>query len=126
MTAILTGSSLSLEHASVEFDLSSQETIVADGTIPRGGTIYMAKHLTLLEQILRGGGDANISFSEMLGLLKRLGFQERIKGSHHIFSRQGVDEILNLQADGNKCKPYQVKQVRKVIINYGLAGQADD
>lgn len=86
----------------------------------------MAKHLTLLEQILRGGGDANISFSEMLGLLKRLGFQERIKGSHHIFSRQGVDEILNLQADGNKCKPYQVKQVRKVIINYGLAGQADD
>jgi hypothetical protein len=86
----------------------------------------MAKHLTLLEQILRGGADANISFSEMLALLKRLGFQERIKGSHHIFSREGVDEILNLQADGNKCKPYQVKQVRKVMINYGFAGQADD
>ncbi len=86
----------------------------------------MAKHLTLLEQILRGEADANISFSEMLGLLRRLGFQERIKGSHHIFWREGVNEILNLQPDGNNCKPYQVKQVRKVIINYGLAGKADE
>jgi predicted RNA binding protein YcfA (HicA-like mRNA interferase family) len=86
----------------------------------------MARHLSLLDQILRGEADANISFSEMLQLLKRLGFAERIKGSHHIFYREGVDEILNLQADGNKCKPYQVKQVRKVIIKYRLAGQADD
>jgi predicted RNA binding protein YcfA (HicA-like mRNA interferase family) len=62
----------------------------------------------------------------MLGLLKRLGFQERAKGSHHIFSREGVDEMLNLQAGGNKCKPYQVKQVRKVLIHDRLAGQADD
>lgn len=47
--------------------------------------------------------------------------QERIKGSHHISSRDGVDEILNLQAVGSKAKPYQVKQVRDVILNYGLA-----
>ena len=59
----------------------------------------------------------------MVQLLKRLGFAERIKGSHHIFSREGVVEILNLQPNGNKCKPYQVKQVRNVIINYGLAGE---
>lgn len=62
----------------------------------------------------------------MLQLLKLLGFNERIKGSHHIFSRTGVAEILNLQALGSKCKPYQVKQVRNVIINYRLAGEADD
>jgi predicted RNA binding protein YcfA (HicA-like mRNA interferase family) len=61
----------------------------------------------------------------MTQLLKQLGFQERVKGSHHIFSRQGVAEILNLQPAGNKCKPYQVKQVRNVIINYQLAGEAD-
>ncbi len=89
-------------------------------------TTCTARNLSLLEQILRGEADANISFSEMLGLLKRMGFQERIKGSHHIFWREGVNEILNLQADGNKCNPYQVKQVRKVIINYGLARQSDD
>jgi predicted RNase H-like HicB family nuclease/predicted RNA binding protein YcfA (HicA-like mRNA interferase family) len=50
----------------------------------------------LLNQILRGSADANISFSGMVQLLKRLGFQERIKGSHHIFIRDGVAEILNL------------------------------
>ncbi len=46
-------------------------------------------------------------------------------GSHHIFFRDGVAEILNLQPRSGKCKPYQVKQVRNVIINYRLAGEAD-
>ena len=86
----------------------------------------MARANKLLDQILRGGADANISFSGMVQLLKRLGFQERIKGSHHIFYRDGVAEILNLQPQSGKCKPYQVKQVRNVIINYRLAGEADD
>jgi predicted RNA binding protein YcfA (HicA-like mRNA interferase family) len=74
-----------------------------------------------LEQILRGTSDANISFSAMRRLLARLGFQERVKGSHHIFTRTAVDEILNLRPKGAKCKPYQVKQVRSVILRYKLA-----
>jgi predicted RNA binding protein YcfA (HicA-like mRNA interferase family) len=86
----------------------------------------MARTHKLLEQILRGNADANIPFSGMVQLLRRLGFAERIKGDHHIFSRDGVAEILNLQPRGNKCKPYQVKQVRNVIINYRLAGEADE
>src|SRR5947208_10193800 len=86
----------------------------------------MARADKLLDQILRGGSDANIPFSGMVQLLKRIGFQERIKGSHHIFSRDGIAEILNRQPHSGKCKPYQVKQVRNVIINYQLAGEADD
>ena len=86
----------------------------------------MARTHKLLEQILRGDADANIPFSGMVQLLRRLGFQERVKGGHHIFFREGVPEILNLQPLGNKCKPYQVKQVRNVIIASGLAGEADD
>jgi predicted RNA binding protein YcfA (HicA-like mRNA interferase family) len=86
----------------------------------------MARTHKLLEQILRGDADANIPFSGMLQLLKRLGFQERVKGSHHILFREGIAQILNLQPRGNKCKPYQVKQVRNVIINNGLAGEADE
>jgi len=86
----------------------------------------MARTHKLLEQILRGDADANIPFSGMVQLLRRLGFQERVKGGHHIFFREGVPEILNLQPLGNKCKPYQVKQVRNVIIANGLAGEADD
>lgn len=62
----------------------------------------------------------------MVQLLRRLGFEERVKGSHRIFFRQGVAEILNLQPRGNKCKPYQVKQVRNVIIANQLAGETDE
>jgi predicted RNA binding protein YcfA (HicA-like mRNA interferase family) len=79
----------------------------------------------LLNQILRGNADANIPFTGIVRVLKQLGFEERIRGSHHIFSRQGVGEILNLQTKGSKCKPYQVKQVRNVIIKYRLAGDLD-
>ncbi|MEW6232309.1 MAG: type II toxin-antitoxin system HicA family toxin [Chloroflexota bacterium] len=58
-------------------------------------------------------------------LLRRLGFEERVRGSHHIFTKEGVEEILNLQPKGAKAKPYQVKQVRNVILKYKL-GDEDD
>jgi len=81
----------------------------------------MSKHDKLLDRILRGVSDANIPFDGMCQLLCRLGFALRIKGSHHIFSRDGVEEILNLQPRGANAKPYQVKQVRDVILKYKLA-----
>jgi len=80
----------------------------------------------LLDQVLRGSSDANIPFDSFRGLLRELGFDERIKGSHHIFSKEGVAEILNLQPKGARAKPYQVQQVRKVILKYHLAGDEDD
>ncbi len=80
----------------------------------------MSKHEKLLIQILRGTSDANIPFDNLCGLLKHLGFKERIKGSHHIFTKSEVEEILNLQPKGNKSKPYQVKQVRNMILKYKL------
>jgi hypothetical protein len=85
----------------------------------------MTKLGKTLEQVLRGTSDANVSFSDLLNLLKRLGFQKRIKGSHHIFFMTGVEEILNLQPLGSKCKPYQVKQVRHVILKHRLAERLD-
>ena len=74
-------------------------------------------------RILRGSSDASIRFDDLRTLLRQLGFAERIKGSHHIFTRDGVDEILNLQPKGSMAKPYQVKQVRKVLVQYKLAGE---
>lgn len=53
-------------------------------------------------------------------MLKSLGFKERIKGSHHIFTKTNVEEILNIQPKSNLAKPYQVKQVRKLILKYKL------
>jgi hypothetical protein len=64
--------------------------------------------------------DANVSFSELCSLVRNLGFEERVRGNHHIFSRVGVEEILNLQPKGGNAKPYQVKQIREVILRYDL------
>ena len=75
---------------------------------------------------MHGASDANISFDGMCRLLCRLGFEERIRGSHHIFTKNGVEEILNLQPKEAKTKPYQVKQVRNVILKYKLGGEEDD
>ncbi len=44
----------------------------------------------------------------------------RVKGSHHIFRKSGIEEKPNLQKDGNKAKSYQVRQVRNIFIKYQL------
>jgi len=84
----------------------------------------MGKYSKLREQILSGASDSNISFPELCALLKRLGFEERTRGSHHIFTCQEIPEILNLQPKGTKAKRYQIKQVRRVLVNY-LSGEKD-
>jgi hypothetical protein len=79
----------------------------------------------ILAKILLGASDANIPFSQLCQLLRSLGFDERIRGSHHIFTKEGVEEILNLQPKGSQAKAYQVKQVRTVIIKYNLGDRND-
>jgi predicted RNA binding protein YcfA (HicA-like mRNA interferase family) len=73
-----------------------------------------------LDMLLRGGSDANIRFEELCRLLEAKGFRMRVSGSHHIFTQSGVKERINLQRDGSKAKPYQVRQVRKILANYKL------
>jgi hypothetical protein len=79
-----------------------------------------------LDRILRGTSDANTRFADLRTLLLSLGFAERVRGSHHIFTRDGVAEILNLQPRGKLAKPYQVRQVRGVIVAYKLAETLGD
>jgi hypothetical protein len=86
----------------------------------------MSKYAKLLIQVLRGASDANIPFDGLCGLMRHLGFDERIRGSHHIYSREGVEEIINLQPVGSRAKAYQVKQVRSVILKYKLGGEANE
>lgn len=86
----------------------------------------MSKVTKTLDRVLRGTSDANIGFDDLCALLRHLGFAERIRGSHHIFTRDGLPEILNLQPRGSQAKPYQVRQVRGVIVAHGLAGAPDE
>jgi len=83
----------------------------------------LGRHDKTLKAVLRGTSDANIAFAGLCRLLEDLGFEERIRGSHHIFTRANVEEILNLQPKQGKAKAYQVKQVRGVILRYCLTGE---
>jgi len=86
----------------------------------------MSKLDKILEKVLRGTSDANIDFEDLRQLLKKIGFDERVRGSHHIHTKSDVIEIINLQPKGSKAKPYQVKQVRNLILKYKLAGENND
>ncbi|MBM4045741.1 MAG: type II toxin-antitoxin system HicA family toxin [Planctomycetes bacterium] len=82
----------------------------------------MGRYERLVQQILSGRADANIRFGDLCNLLRRFGFDMRVSGSHHIFRMQGVEEKVNLQQDGNNAKPYQVRQVRQLILKYRFGG----
>ena len=84
----------------------------------------MGKYSKLRERILAGISDSNVDFTALCQLLARLGFDERVKGSHHIFTKEDVEEITNIQPKGSKAKPYQVKQVRGILVKYRL-GECD-
>lgn len=83
----------------------------------------MSQHEKLLLRILLGRSDANIPFSGLRALLVHMGFEERIRGGHHVFTKDGIEEIVNLQPKGAKAKLYQVKQVRSIILKYKLGGE---
>ncbi len=86
----------------------------------------MSKHEQMLAQVLNGTSDANIAFHDLRQLMLRLGFVERTHGDHHIFAKEGIVDIINLQPKGAKAKPYQVKQVRGLIVRYKLGGPSLD
>lgn len=86
----------------------------------------MSSFQKTLTQVLSRQADANIRFAELRRLLVRLGFTERIRGDHFIYSREGIDEIINLQPRGAKAKPYQVRQVRTLINKYALTVEDEE
>ncbi len=83
----------------------------------------MGKQDKVIEAILRGTSEANIAFEDIRGLLLHLGFDERIRGSHHLFRKHGIDEKVNIQRAGNKANPYQVRQIREIILKYHLKSE---
>lgn len=85
----------------------------------------MSKYQKLFMQIMSGTQDSNISFADLQKILTLLGFTVRIKGDHFIYFKDGIEEIINIQPVGNKSKPYQVKQVRTIILKYRMGGNFD-
>jgi predicted RNA binding protein YcfA (HicA-like mRNA interferase family) len=81
----------------------------------------VSKYKKLMQSILSGRQDKTFKLSDLMKLLQAMGFQERIKGNHHIYYRIDIEEILNIQPNGSNAKPYQVKQVRNIIMNLPAA-----
>lgn len=73
-----------------------------------------------LDQLRDPRGDAGWDFHGLCGLLKKLGFEMRVNGSHHFFRRSGVLGVINLQPNGRHAKTYQVRQTRAVLQQQGL------
>jgi predicted RNA binding protein YcfA (HicA-like mRNA interferase family) len=78
-----------------------------------------AEKLTL--KLLTGRSDRNFSFDDLCYILERAGFQLRAgSGSHRIYSKEGVVEIINVQPRNRQAKSYQVKQVREILVKYKI------
>lgn len=80
----------------------------------------MATIQKVMQSIMSGTQDRNIKFIDLQKILYALGFECRIRGDHFIYSKDGIDEIINIQPDGNKAKAYQVKQIRNIILKYRM------
>jgi predicted RNA binding protein YcfA (HicA-like mRNA interferase family) len=74
----------------------------------------------LLQKLL--SGSKNIRFTEAVACAEAFGFRlARIHGSHHIYIHANVPELLNLQNVHGQAKPYQIKQLLRLIERYNLA-----
>jgi hypothetical protein len=80
----------------------------------------MGRRRKLYDRIVSGQSDANLPFEQTVNMVEFLGFDKRISGSHHIFTREDIEEVINLQDVGGECKPYQVRQMRTVLLKYNL------
>jgi predicted RNA binding protein YcfA (HicA-like mRNA interferase family) len=79
----------------------------------------MSQRQKLLAQLLAGQSDRTINFSAVCTLLVFLGFEQRIRGSHHLFAQSGIEEIVNIQPNtGNCLKAYQARQIRELLLKY--------
>lgn len=81
----------------------------------------MGRRRKLLQRILSGRSDNSIPFDQARTLLLHLGFEERVRGSHHVFRRPEISERVNLQPTSEgTLKSYQVRQLRDLLRRYNL------
>lgn len=79
----------------------------------------------LLERIRRGEFQ-NVAFSDFTTLVEELGFRlDRVRGSHRVYLHPAVPRPFPLQPDKGKAKPYQIRQLLKILEEYNLHEGSD-
>lgn len=86
----------------------------------------MSQRQKLFLRLLSGRHDQDFAFSDLQAVLSFASFTFRTRGDHFIYTRADVEEIINIQPRGNKAKPYQVKQVREILLTYRIGGDEDE
>lgn len=79
----------------------------------------MSKKEKFLAKLISGKSDRSIRFLELRSFLLAIGFDERIKGGHYVYTHVNLKEILTLQPAGDKAKSYQIRQVRQALKKLG-------
>ena len=70
---------------------------------------------------LASGAVRNVGFDDFTGLVRTFGFVlARKSGSHHIYARPDVPQLVNLQDVNGQAKPYQVRQFLRLVEKYNL------
>lgn len=80
----------------------------------------MSKIEKLYEEIVTSQSAESIRFDDLVHVLRRLGFSERIRGSHHLFTMEGVTDLVNIQRKSADAKGYQIRQIQYIIKKYNL------
>ena len=71
--------------------------------------------------VMSGKSDNNIRFNDFRNLIVDLGFDFiRQNGSHMQYFHRELKAFMNIQKDGAKAKGYEVRQLRKIMLKYGL------
>ncbi len=74
----------------------------------------------LLSRLAQGSLN-NVSFTDLVNLVEGFGFQLlRVSGSHHIFAHPDIVEMINLQSVRGQAKPYQIRQLLRLVERYNL------
>ena len=84
----------------------------------------MTQIAKLLSKLFDG---RRLTFAEFVRLMEAFSFAHiRTQGSHRIFARPGIADQISVQPKGKDAKPYQVKQFRAIVQEYGLKLDADE
>jgi predicted RNA binding protein YcfA (HicA-like mRNA interferase family) len=75
---------------------------------------------TLLTRLARGAV-GNVAFGDLCNLAEGLGFKlRRVRGSHHVFTHPDIPQLINLQSVRRQAKPYQIRQLMRLVERYDL------
>jgi predicted RNA binding protein YcfA (HicA-like mRNA interferase family) len=74
----------------------------------------------LLMRLARGAV-TNVAFADLCNLAEGLSFElRRVSGSHHVFAHPDIPQVINLQSVRGQAKPYQVRQLLRLVERYDL------